>query len=185
MHELHERDCGDRCSAPALLPLVSDQLRQLARRCMAGERNGHTLQATGLGPRGLRAARRQRHEAAPPDWADRAHFFHAAAEAMRHILIDHARARQALKRGGNGLASDHADEPAHEGAWRRAAYSVVDLAAAGPASLAAKSRSIGKPSPRNDSYADLPIDMPTSGSFSPWTIAIGSLRCRRRSAGSS
>src|SRR4051794_3693769 len=99
-HELHERDGGDRCSAPALLPLVYDQLRRLARRCMADERSGHTLQATALVHEAYARLAVGGDEAVPPDWADRAHFFHAAAEAMRHILIDHARARQALKRGG-------------------------------------------------------------------------------------
>jgi RNA polymerase sigma factor (sigma-70 family) len=127
-HEVNQGDSGDCCSAPALLPRVYDQLRQLARRCMADERSGHTLQATALVHEAY--ARLAGDGGDPPDWADRAHFFHAAAEAMRHILIDHARARQARKRGGNGVASDHADGPAREAAWRRAAYSVVELAAA-------------------------------------------------------
>ena len=88
---------GDRDAASRLFPLVYAQLRDLARQRMTGERAGHTLQATALvhevylkliGP-----------ERAAP-WADRRQFFFAAAEAMRQILIDHARARAGLKRGG-------------------------------------------------------------------------------------
>lgn len=89
---------GDRRAAEALLPLVYDELRRLAAARMAGERAGHSLQATALV-----------HEAylrlVGPDgedrgWDGRAHFFGAAAEAMRRILIDHARARGTAKRGG-------------------------------------------------------------------------------------
>ena len=83
-------------AASELLPLVYDELRKLARARMAGERANHTLQPTGLV-----------HEAyvrlvgdGAKNWANRAHFFHAAAEAMRRILIDHARARMSEKRGG-------------------------------------------------------------------------------------
>ena len=83
-----------------LLPLVYDQLRNLARQRMAQERTGHTLQATALvheafarlvGPGGGADAR----------FANVAHFYHAAAEAMRRILIEHARGRGAEKRGGS------------------------------------------------------------------------------------
>ena len=84
-------------AAPAeLLPLVYQSLKQLARQRMALERPGHTLQATALvheaylrlvGARGVR-------------WAGRVQFYHAAAEAMRRILVEHARARGRIKRGG-------------------------------------------------------------------------------------
>src|SRR5438309_7992912 len=75
-----------------LLPLVYDELRTLARHRMKQENAGHTLQATALV-----------HEAylrllPNSKFANRAHFFHAAAEAMRHILIEHARGRGRLKR---------------------------------------------------------------------------------------
>jgi len=81
--------------ASELLPMVYDELRALARHRMAQEGAGHTLQATALVHEaylrlGGGAAR----------FANRAHFFHAAAEAMRHILIEYARRRGALKRGG-------------------------------------------------------------------------------------
>lgn len=87
---------GDRSAAEKLLPLVYDELRRVAQRQLASERRGHTLQATALvheaylklvGPRDL-------------PWQNRAHFFAAAAEAMRRILIDHARAKAAAFRGG-------------------------------------------------------------------------------------
>jgi RNA polymerase sigma factor (TIGR02999 family) len=80
-----------------LLPLVYDDLRRWARRRLAGERPGHTLEATALVHEAYAklASRRD----AP--WADRAHFFRAAAEAMRRILIDHARAKQGPVRGGD------------------------------------------------------------------------------------
>ena len=91
----------DAHAAAELLPLVYEQLRELARHRMAQERGDHTLEATALvheayvrlvGPRGPGG------DELP--WANRAHFFSAAAEAMRRILIDHARARAGPKRGG-------------------------------------------------------------------------------------
>lgn len=87
---------GDKTAADRLLPLVYDQLRGAAQRHMSGEAKGHTLSATVLvheaylklaGPREI-------------PWASRAHFYAAAAEAMRRILIDHARAKSAAIRGG-------------------------------------------------------------------------------------
>ncbi len=88
---------GESVAAEALLPLVYDQLRELARAKLAHETAGQTLQATALV-----------HEAylrlvdAPlaQKWQSRKHFFAAAAEAMRRILIENARRKQALKRGG-------------------------------------------------------------------------------------
>src|SRR5262249_6903640 len=75
-------------------------LRAIAQQRMAGERASHTLQATALVHEAyLRLLGRQGIE-----WAGRAHFFRAAAEAMRKILIDHARARKADKRGGGNAA---------------------------------------------------------------------------------
>jgi len=83
-------------SASKLFPLVYEQLRNLARQRMADEREGHTLQATALVHEAyLRLAGRGQGA-----FSSRAQFFFAAAEAMRRILIDHARARGQLKRGG-------------------------------------------------------------------------------------
>lgn len=83
-------------AASELLPLVYEELRSLARAKMAGENAGHTLRATALVHEAyLRLAGGENLV-----WQDRAHFFRASAEAMRRVLIDHARARGAVKRGG-------------------------------------------------------------------------------------
>ena len=104
---------GDALAADQLLPLVYDELKRLARHRMAQERPDHSLQATALV-----------HEVylklvggdGDIDWANRAHFFAAAAEAMRRILVDSARRRGRDKRGGGrkrvpidlvDLAADH------------------------------------------------------------------------------
>jgi len=91
---------GDEAAANQLLPLVYDQLRKAAQLKLAGEPNGHSLSATALvheaylklvGPREI-------------PWAGRGHFYAAAAEAMRRILIDRARARD--RRGGRPMNLD-------------------------------------------------------------------------------
>ena len=87
---------GDAKAAGELLPLVYEELRKLAAHKMAGEAAGHTLQATALVHEAwLRLAGAHREQ-----WANRSHFFSAAAEAMRRILIDQARRRASQKRGG-------------------------------------------------------------------------------------
>jgi RNA polymerase sigma factor (TIGR02999 family) len=88
---------GDRQATARLLPLVYDELRRLARTKMAQERGEHTLQATALVHEAY--IRLVRDETA--NWDGRGHFFAAAAEAMRRILIEHARGKNALKRGGD------------------------------------------------------------------------------------
>ena len=91
---------GDTRAPSELLQMVYAQLRAIAQRRMEGERQGHTLQATALVHEAyVRLLGRE--DAA---WEGRAHFFRAAAEAMRKILIDHARARNAEKRGGGKAA---------------------------------------------------------------------------------
>jgi RNA polymerase sigma factor (TIGR02999 family) len=106
---------GDPNAAEQLLPLVYDALRQLAAQRLAQEAPGQTLQATALV-----------HEAyvrlMPPDrpatpWSGRRHFFGAAAEAMRRILIDRARDRHRHKRGGS---------------WRRLRLDQIDLPVSEP-----------------------------------------------------
>ena len=87
---------GDPTAADELLPLVYDELRNLAAHRMAGEAAGHTLQPTALVHEAwLRLVR-------TPDqtWQNRAHFFRTAAECMRRILIDHARRKQQVRHGG-------------------------------------------------------------------------------------
>jgi RNA polymerase sigma factor (TIGR02999 family) len=87
---------GDPRAADELLPLVYDELRKLAAQKMAHEVAGHTLQPTAL----VHEAWLRLGGEAQPRWQNRAHFFGAAAEAMRRILIDHARRRRALRHGG-------------------------------------------------------------------------------------
>ncbi|MFN0130783.1 MAG: sigma-70 family RNA polymerase sigma factor [Verrucomicrobiales bacterium] len=83
-----------------LLPLVYDELRRLAAHQMAGEQPGQTLQATALVHEAyVRMVGRD--EPGDQHWDSRGHFFAVAAEAMRRILIDRARRKQALKRGGD------------------------------------------------------------------------------------
>lgn len=93
-------------AAEQLLTLVYGELRSMARQKMAGEAPGHTLQPTALvNEAWLRLGGDQQ-----PAWENRAHFFAAAAEAMRRILIDGARKRRALRHGGGGVRVDLADE---------------------------------------------------------------------------
>ncbi len=88
---------GDAGAANELLPLVYDQLKREAQRRMAGERSDHTLQATALVHEAY--LRLLGDERIP--WQNRGHFFAVAAEAMRRILVDHARKRGRVKRGGD------------------------------------------------------------------------------------
>jgi RNA polymerase sigma factor (TIGR02999 family) len=96
---------GERQASSDLLPLVYEELRRLATARMAREASGHTLQPTALV-----------HEAwlrlvgdGDRNWENRAHFFGAAAEAMRRILIENARRKSRLKRGGDQARVDIAD----------------------------------------------------------------------------
>lgn len=79
-----------------LVPLIYDHLHRLAASYMKGERPDHTLQATGL----VNEAYVRLVSPDVPEWRDRAHFFGVAARLMRQILVEHARARHAAKRGG-------------------------------------------------------------------------------------
>src|SRR5206468_11693933 len=86
---------GDAKAAEQLLPLVYDQLRQLAAAKMANEAPGHTLQPTAL----VHEAWLRLVGSGNPQWNGRAHFFGAAAEAMRRILIESARRKRAQRHG--------------------------------------------------------------------------------------
>jgi RNA polymerase sigma factor (TIGR02999 family) len=97
-----------------LLDLVYQQLREIAQQRMNSERRGHTLDATAL----VHEVYLRLVGNAEVEWANRAHFFYAAAEAMRRILIEHARSRGRLKRGGGSAGP----------AGRRVSLDVVDLA---------------------------------------------------------
>ena len=89
---------GDPSAAEQLLPLVYDELRRLAAQKLAQERPGQTLQATSLVHE---AYLRLVGGAQPQSWGGHGHFFAAAAEAMRRILVEEARKRARLKRGGD------------------------------------------------------------------------------------
>ena len=111
MHEvtriLNAIEQGDASVADELLPLVYHELRRLAAHKMASEASGHTLQPTALVHEAwLRLAGSNQQ-----GWQNRAHFFGAAAEAMRRILVDHARRKQSAKRGG-GVGHQDFDESA-------------------------------------------------------------------------
>ncbi|MCC6678598.1 MAG: RNA polymerase subunit sigma-70 [Phycisphaerales bacterium] len=95
--------------ARELLPLIYAQLHEAARRLMAGERVSHTLQPTAL----VNEAYARLSKDLAAQWPGPREFYAAAAQAMRRILIEHARKRGAVKRGGD---------------WSRAALDVIDLA---------------------------------------------------------
>jgi RNA polymerase sigma factor (TIGR02999 family) len=94
-HILERVERGDPKAAAELLPMVYEELRLLAAQKMAREAAGHTLQPTAL----VHEAWMRLGGSEAPAFQNRAHFFGAAAEAMRRILIEHARRRQAAKRG--------------------------------------------------------------------------------------
>jgi RNA polymerase sigma factor (TIGR02999 family) len=90
----------DRTTAVArLFPLIYKELRALARAQMRHERPDHTLQTTAL----VHEAYLRMLAGRTPSWNDRTHFFRAAAEAMRRILVDHARKHRRIKRGGDRM----------------------------------------------------------------------------------
>lgn len=105
---LHAIDSGDLKAAGQLLPLVYDELRMLAGARMKAESSDHTLQPTAL----VHEAYLRLIGKDDPGWQNRGHFFAAAAEAMRRILIDSARLRGRLKRGGNRVRLELLDQPA-------------------------------------------------------------------------
>jgi RNA polymerase sigma factor (TIGR02999 family) len=87
---------GDKRAEEELFRLVHGERRRIARRHMARARSGHTLQTTAV----VNEAYLRLNARGGSPWRDRAHFFAASAKAMRHLLIDHARARGSAKRGG-------------------------------------------------------------------------------------
>ena len=93
LHEVSDRDKA----WSELLPLVYEELRGLARRRMSRERGEHTLDATGL----VHEAYMRLVGDRDMEWSSRRHFFGAAAEAMRRVLVDHARKQKSQKRGGD------------------------------------------------------------------------------------
>ncbi|MFL5330875.1 MAG: ECF-type sigma factor [Gemmataceae bacterium] len=101
---------GDRHAADQLLPLVYDELRKLAAAKMAAEAPGHTLNATGLVHEAyLRLVASPKRESGEVSFDGRGHFFAAAAEAMRRILIENARRKSRHKHGGQNHRVEIAD----------------------------------------------------------------------------
>jgi RNA polymerase sigma factor (TIGR02999 family) len=96
---LGEIEAGDPSAAEQLLPLVYDELRKLAAAKMAQEKPGQTLQATALVHEAY--MRLVGHVGPEQSWDSRGHFFAAAAEAMRRLLVDNAQRKKSLKRGGD------------------------------------------------------------------------------------
>ena len=96
-HILEDVSRGDPAAQARLMSLVYDELHRLASACMRGERDDHTLQPTAL----VHEAYLRLIGESEARWQNRAHFFGAAAEVMRRILVDHARSRLAAKRGGD------------------------------------------------------------------------------------
>jgi RNA polymerase sigma factor (TIGR02999 family) len=97
---------GDESALQTLIPLVHAELHRLARRQMSHERRGHTLQTSAL----VNEAYLRLIDLSRVRWQDRAHFFAMSSRLMRRILVDHARARQSIKRsvGGERMSFDEA-----------------------------------------------------------------------------
>jgi RNA polymerase sigma-70 factor, ECF subfamily len=100
MTQLFSRfSAGDESAAAKLMPLIYEELRRVARGQFRHERSDHTLQSTAL----VNEAYLRLAEQGGASWKDRAHFFRLASQVMRNVLVDHARAKLALKRGGDAL----------------------------------------------------------------------------------
>jgi len=93
---LQEWGNGNQAALEQLMPLVYEELRKMARRHMQQQNPDHTLQTTAL----IHEAYLRLAGDSAKQWKNREHFFGVAAKAMRHVLVDHARARHAAKRGG-------------------------------------------------------------------------------------
>jgi RNA polymerase sigma-70 factor, ECF subfamily len=96
---LGEWSNGDEAALGKLFPLVHPELHRLAHHYMSRERMGHTLQTTAV----LNEAYLRLVDETKPVWQGRSHFIAVAAQLMRHIMVDHARKHQSLKRGGGAL----------------------------------------------------------------------------------
>ena len=107
---------GNQAALDRLLPVIYDELRKLAHARLRNERSDHTLNTTAL----VHEAYLELVDLGPIDWQSRAHFFALAARVMRHVLVDYAVRRKALKRGGGlqrislgdatEIPEQHADE---------------------------------------------------------------------------
>jgi RNA polymerase sigma factor (TIGR02999 family) len=103
---LQQWNAGEATAREKLIPLIYEELRRIARRCLANQPGDHTLQSAALVNEAyLRLVGRQ-----AVDWHDRVHFFAVASKLMRGILVDHARMRRAPKRGGGDTKTIVYDE---------------------------------------------------------------------------
>jgi RNA polymerase sigma-70 factor (ECF subfamily) len=112
---------GDGAAMNQLVPLVYEELRRLARRHMAGQREGHTLQTADL----VNEAYLKLVNASAGGWKDRVHFFAVASRAMRSVLVDYARRRGYVKRGANAVRVSLSEADADRGAEQRTAEIVA------------------------------------------------------------
>jgi RNA polymerase sigma factor (TIGR02999 family) len=158
-------DQGEPDAVNQLLPLVYDELRQLAAQKLAQERPGQTLNATALV-----------HEAylrlvGDQQFANRRHFFAAAAEAMRRILIDRARARTSLKRGGDGrrVVLDGVAAPDPDDRLLALDEALTQLAAADP--LAARIVEMHHFAGMSHDHVAAALDMSVYQARQKWTFA--------------
>jgi RNA polymerase sigma factor (TIGR02999 family) len=103
---------GNQRALEKLVPLIYNELRQMAHKCLSRERSGHTLQTTAL----VHEAYLKLIDQRDTRWQNRAHFFAIAAQAMRRILVDNARRHKAMKRGGpaENLSLDDAANVSNE-----------------------------------------------------------------------
>ena len=118
---LHAWSNGDQTARDKLMPLVYDELRQMARGYMERQRPGHLLQTTAL----IHEAYLRLVDQPAVQWQNRAHFFGVAAKAMRSILVDYARTKHAAKRGG-ALQQVSLDEAATVSTERTAEVVALD-----------------------------------------------------------
>jgi RNA polymerase sigma factor (TIGR02999 family) len=121
---------GDQTALDKLMPLVYEELRRMAKRHMDRQGPGHTLQTTAL----IHEAYLRLVDQKETRWQNRAHFFAVAATAMRHILVDYARTRQAAKRGGEAVVVS-LDEAAVASDERAAEMAALDDALEGLAAF--------------------------------------------------
>jgi RNA polymerase sigma factor (TIGR02999 family) len=133
---LREWGAGDKQALNQLMPLVYDQLRSLAARCLASERPGHTLRATALVNEAyLRLAD------SDLTFNDRVHFYAVSARLLRHILVDHARAENRQKRGA--------------GAEKLSLDEAVMVGPAAPAGLLELDEALGRLAARDQRKSDV------------------------------
>jgi RNA polymerase sigma factor (TIGR02999 family) len=174
-------DQGDPHAAGHLLPLVYDELRQLAAHKLAQEKPGQTLQATALV-----------HEAylrlvgsdVGPHWNSRGHFFAAAAEAMRRILVENARRKHAKKRGRehHRITLDEAEvvSPSHDEDWLLLDDAVSALAREDPATADVANLRLFAGMSVEEAAEVLHLSRATA--FRHWTYARAWLNARLRDA---